>query len=401
MKKSTQKQPWIKPRHTVIREIGASLIYPYTKWRFHVDIRKFKNPDKRQFLIIMNHQTSFDQFFVGLSFPGPVYYIATEDIFSLGFLSSLLRYAVAPIPIKKQTSDLQAVKTCVRVMKEGGTIALAPEGNRTYHGKTVYIKPSIVKLIKVLRLPLAIYRIEGGYGIQPRWSDVVRKGRMTAGVTRIIEPEEYMLLSDEELYALVQKELYVDESNDGKLFYSKRNAEYLERLIYVCPDCGLSTFSSKGSLLKCKCCERQVLYMPSKQFQGIGFDHPFKNVAEWYDYQCDYVNKLDYTKYIDKPMYRDTARLSEVILYKRKVLMTPSANVTLYGNRMQIDDMVIPFDVAGAVTVLGKNKVNIYFNDKVYQLKGDKSFNALKYVNMYHHYHNIIKGEDHEQFLGL
>jgi len=100
-------------------------------------------------------------------------------------------------------------------------------------------------------------------------------------------------------------------------------------------------------------------------------------------------------------MYRDTVRLSEVILYKRKVLMTPSANVTLYGDRMQIDDMVIPFNEAGAVTVLGKNKLNIYFNDKVYQLKGDKSFNALKYVNMYHHYNNINKGENHEQFLGL
>ena len=401
MKKSTKKQPWIKPRHTFITYVAGCLLYPYVRWKFGVDIRKFPNPDKRQFLIIMNHQTAFDQFFVGMSFFSPIYYIATEDIFSLGFLSTLLRFAVAPIPIKKQTSDLQAVKTCVRVMKEGGTIALAPEGNRTYHGKTVYIKPSIVKLIKVLRLPLAIYRIEGGYGIQPRWSDVVRKGHMTAGVSRIIEPEEYMKLSDEELYALVQKELYVDESNDGKLFYSKRNAEYLERLLYVCPDCGLSTFISKGCMLKCQCCERQVLYMPSKQFQGIGFDHPFKNVAEWYDYQCSYVNKLDYTTYIEKPMYQDTVRLSEVILYKRKVQLNASSKVALYGDRVQLDDIVIPFAEAGAVTVLGKNKLNIYFNDKVYQLKGDKSFNALKYVNMYHHYNNINKGENHEQFLGL
>ena len=401
MKKSTKKQSWIKPRHTLITYVGAALLYPYTKWKFGVDIRRFKNPNKRQFLIIMNHQTSFDQFFVGMSFLSPIYYIATEDIFSLGFLSSLLRYAVAPIPIKKQTSDLQAVKTCARVMKEGGTIALAPEGNRTYHGKTVYIKPSIVKLIKVLRLPLAIYRIEGGYGIQPRWSDVVRKGRMTAGVTRIIEPEEYMKLSDDALYDLVQKELYVDESNDGKLFYSKKNAEYLERLLYVSPECGLSTFTSKGNILHCQCCQRKILYMPSKQFQGIGFDHPFKNVAEWYEYQCDYVNKLDYTQYIEKPMYHDTARLSEVILYKRKVLLNASSKVALYGDRVQIDDIVIPFAEAGAITVLGKNKLNIYFNDKVYQLKGNKSFNALKYVNMYHHYNNISKGENHEHFLGL
>lgn len=401
MKQIKSKETWVKPRHALVRDVACFLLSPYAKWKYGIKINKFQNPEKRQLLIIMNHQTSFDQFFVGMSIPGPIYYIATEDIFSLGWISSLLRYVVAPIPIKKQTTDLQAVKTCVRVMKEGGTIALAPEGNRTYHGKTVYIKPSIVKLIKVLRLPLAIFRIEGGYGVQPRWSDVVRKGGMTAGVSRVIEPEEYLSLSEDELYAFIQKELYVDESNDGKLYYSKKNAEYLERVIYVCPHCGLSSFTSRGEILECQNCHRQVQYLASKQFKGIGFDHPFANVADWYDFQCDYVNKLDYTKYIDKPMYQDTARLSQVILYKHKVLLNETSNVLLYGDRIVLDDIVIPFAEAGTVTVLGKNKLNIYYNDKVYQLKGKKSFNALKYMNMYHHYKNIKKGDDHEQFLGL
>ena len=38
---------------------------------------------------------------------------------------------------------------------------------------------------------------------------------------------------------------------------------------------------------------------------------------------------------------------------------------------------------------------------KIYQLKGGKSFNALKYVHIYHRYKNIIKGDENEQFLGL
>lgn len=401
MKQNKSKETWVKPRHAIIRNVACFLLSPYAKWKFDIKINKFSNPENRQFLIIMNHQTSFDQFFVGMSIPGPIYYIATEDIFSLGWLSSLLRYAVAPIPIKKQTTDLQAVKNCVRVVKEGGTIALAPEGNRTYNGKTVYIKPSIVKLIKILKLPLAIFRIEGGYGVQPRWSDVVRKGGMTAGVYRVIEPEEYLALSDDELYQLVQKELHVDESNDQKLYYSKKNAEYLERVIYVCPHCGLSTFFSRGDILECTKCHLQVRYLPNKQFQGIGFDHPFASIAEWYDYQCNFVNQLDWTQYTDAPMYQETAQLSEVLLYKHKVLLNKNASITLYGDRILINDLLIPFEEAGTVTVLGKNKLNIYFKDKVYQLKGAKSFNALKYMNLYHHYKNIRKGDSNEQFLGL
>lgn len=401
MKQNKPKETWVKPRHAIIRDVACFLLSPYAKWKFGIKINQFSNPENRQFLIIMNHQTSFDQFFVGMAIPGPIYYIATEDIFSLGWLSSLLRYAVAPIPIRKQTTDLQAVKNCVRVVKEGGTIALAPEGNRTYNGKTVYIKPSIVKLIKILKLPLAVFRIEGGYGVQPRWSDVVRKGGMTAGVSRVIEPEEYLALSDDELYQLVQKELHVDESNDQKLYYSRKNAEYLERVIYVCPHCGLSTFLSSGDILECTKCHRQVQYLPNKQFKGIGFDHPFTSIAEWYDYQCDFVNQLDWTQYTDTPMYQETAQLSEVLLYKHKVLLNKNASITLYGDRILIDDLLIPFEDAGTVTVLGKNKLNIYYKDKVYQLKGSKSFNALKYMNLYHHYKNIRKGDSNEQFLGL
>ena len=113
------------------------------------------------------------------------------------------------------------------------------------------------------------------------------------------------------------------------------------------------------------------------------------------------MNKLDYTLYLEKPMYQDTVSLSEVILYKNKKMLNKQAAVSLYGDRMVIGQMVIPFEEAGTVTVLGKNKLNIYIDDKVYQIKGDKSFNALKYVNMFYHYKNISKGDTNEQFLGL
>ena len=45
----------------------------------------------------------------------------------------------------------------------------------------------------------------------------------------------------------------------------------------------------------------------------------------------------------------------------------------------------------------------IYTDDQVFQLKGNKSFNALKYVNIYFHYQNTRKGDvkNYEQFLGL
>ena len=113
------------------------------------------------------------------------------------------------------------------------------------------------------------------------------------------------------------------------------------------------------------------------------------------------MNKLDYTSYLDTPMYEDIVCLSEVILYKNKKTINKTARSVLYGDHILIEQMEISFEQASTITVLGKNKLNIYIDDKVYQLKGDKSFNALKYVNMFYHYKNVSKGDTNEQFLGL
>jgi len=116
---------------------------------------------------------------------------------------------------------------------------------------------------------------------------------MRAYVSRIIEPEEYNVLSNEALFALIQKELYVDETQNKQEFHHKRLAEYLERAMYVCPWCGLTEFYSENDLITCKTCGQQIRYLPNQQLQGVGCDFPFPYVAHWYDYQCNFVKELD------------------------------------------------------------------------------------------------------------
>ena len=197
-KKTKKNQKWVRFRHKVVRKVAYWVINPYTRWKYHIKIEKFKQEEDRPYLVLFNHQTALDQFIVGSSFEKPIYYVASEDLFSNGFVSRLLEWAVAPIPIKKQATDAHAVLTCLRVMKEGGTIAIAPEGNRTFSGKTEYIKSVIVRFVKALKMPLVLYRIEGGYGVQPRWSDVARKGKMRSYVHKVIQPEEYLAMREKQ-----------------------------------------------------------------------------------------------------------------------------------------------------------------------------------------------------------
>ena len=400
-----KKQPWLRLRHRIVT---ALLLWPfaiYTRLKYRADISRFDHQG-RQFLVVMNHQTAWDQFFISLAFWRPVYYIASEDLFSKGWISRVLEWAVAPIPIKKQTTDLRAMRTCVQVAKEGGTIALAPEGNRTFSGRTCYFNPAIVKMVKMMKLPLAIFRIEGGYGVQPRWSDCVRRGKLRAYVKRVIEPEDYLSLPDAELHALLSQELYVDENCVDGEYHHKNAAEYMERMVYVCPECGLSEFESRGDTVTCKNCGLQVRYLPTKELQGVGRDFPFRFLGEWYDYQEQFVNGLELAPYADTPICRDRVKFSEVVVYKNKKVLCKDAELRLYGDRLEIGDGELPlytlsFDATDMITVLGKNKLNIYCGDTLYQIKGGKPFNALKYMNIFFRWRNSREGAEESCFLGL
>lgn len=405
MKGEKNKRKWVRFRHRLIRNIAYIVLYPYLKAKYRVRVERFKEQKKRQYLILFNHQTALDQFIVGSAFKGAVYYVASEDLFSNGWISRLLEWAVAPIPIKKQATDARAVMNCLRVRKEGGTIAIAPEGNRTFSGKTEYIKPAIVGLVKALKMPLALFRIEGGYGVHPRWSDTVRKGKMRAYVSRVVEPEEYLALSDEALFDLIVRELSVNDCLAGGEFHGKKRAEYLERAYYVCPSCGLTTFETHGDTIVCKKCERKVRYLPTHELRGEEFDFPFRNTAEWYDHQSDFVNGLDLAAFGKNALFSDTVCLYEVTLYKNKRLIAENARASLNADGIAVETekgrLEFPFGMVSTVTVLGRNKLNIYHDGKLYQLKGDSRFNAVKYVQLCYRAKNILKGENDGKFLGL
>ena len=187
----------------------------------------------------------------------------------------------------------------------------------------------------------------------------------------------------------------------GGEYRHKKAAEYVERVLYVCPFHGLSSFHSHGNTVTCQKCGRRFKYLPSKELEGMECEIPFRSLADWYDYQKDFINGLDISGYSEEPLYCESIRLSEVIPYKKKMLIDKQATVELYGDSLYITatglDQVFPFDKTCNLTVLGRNKLNIYHGGKIYQLKGGKRFNALKYVHISHRCQNIKQGEPHER----
>ena len=193
----------------------------------------------------------------------------------------------------------------------------------------------------------------------------------------------------------------MDEGNVTGEYPHPKSAEFLERAMYVCPHCGLTTFESSGDIIRCTKCDRKIRHLATKELEGIGEPFPHRFVADWYDWQNDYIADADLSSLTEAPVYEETVELRKVHVYKYKELLKENAVVRLYGDRITLDDREFPFGELSAVVVLGKNKVNLYTGNEVLQLKGDKRFNALKYVNFFHKYKNSKEGNKNGKFLGL
>ena len=399
--KEKKKRSWVKTRHRVVTALIRALVGPLMCLRYRAHIRRFK--DRRQMLVIANHETPYDQFFVSLALRRTVYYMANEDLLSMGALSRLISYLVAPIPIRKGAVDAAAVLRAKRVVREGGSVGVFPEGNRTYSGRACYIKETIAPFARALGLPIAIVRIEGGYGVHPRWSDRIRRGRMTAGVHRVIEPEEVAAMTDGELYELLCRELAVEEAAVTGRFRSRHSAEYLERALYTCPFCGLSRLRSRGCRIICPTCRREVEHLPTKELRGVGFSFPYRFVAEWYEAQCRTVQEMLPAVLAADRVFGDTVRVDRLCDGHRRTL-SRAAELTVgeEGLRFALEDgeLLFAYGSLTGASVSGRNKLDLCVADTVYKIRGDKRFCALKYVNLCYRMKQT-EGGNHAGFLGI
>ena len=402
-----KQDSWVKKRHNTVRHLVEKPVYAYLKKNYGFSYKPF-DAKGEPYLVLANHQTDMDQFITQFPFDDFCYPIASEDIFSIPS-GKLIKWLINPIPITKGQINIRTILTCKKVAEQKKSILLYPEGNRTYSGKTEYIAPAIAKLAKTLKLPIAFLVLRGGYGVRPRWSDEPRRGKMSASVELVITPQEYADMTNEQLYEKICQGLFVDESkDDGNCYYSKHLAEYLERAIYYCPNCGVTHFESKGDIFECKTCGLTVKYNPNKQFSMFdGSTPPYQNVNEWYEAQKTFVKEYIPT-HTDKVIACDNGiNLYKVILFKNKKKICKKATITLTDHSIKITAKKYALDLSfdgqvSSMTVLGRNKLNILTDDDVFQITGDKRFNALKYTNFFYRYKNHKEGNDGiNQFLGL
>ena len=388
-----KKKKWCKVRHkfwfTIMRPIFSFLFWK----KYGYKAENYKLDRKQNYLIICNHSCSLDPFMLGKSFFRPIYFVASDDLLKNGFISKIMKHTVAPIPIRKGTMDISSIRNCISIAKEGGTIGIFPEGNRTYSGEISYLGINLVKFIRKLDLPLIIYHIDGGYGLDPRWGKKSRRGKGSRGyVQRVLSKEELCSLKDEELLKIINTNLS-QEISPSLRFKSKEKAEYLERVLFVCPKChALETLVSEKNAIKCKCCSLEATYEEDLSFSSNEPSFKFKKVSEWMNYQKEYLKDLAIEE-------------NKVLLGDEKVTLISclegkEKEVELVGKlQMNSKSFIIKgekeiqffFKDIKQVENQGKHKLLFYIGKDYYEFKGGERFSSYKYYLMFNHINNTLE----------
>lgn len=380
--------------------------YFYRPWGLL--LAKLKHYERRSFLkmkkgdsyiILSNHQTGLDGIFLPLSFSRHLYGVLTDSFLSKGWIAKMFQHQLGIIGKKKGAMDLKANADMMRCLNEGGSLLIFPEGNRSYAEFQFTLTDGFSRFLKFFKKPIVLFNFHGGIGVDPRFGNKRRKGQFYGEIKRILQYEEYKDWSDEELYKVISENLKVYDSDSGELYKSKTRAEYLERMLFVCPKCGkVETLVSKGNFLTCKECGLRVEYAENLHFKSEDKSFKFDRLVDWYNYQVEFVKNFkpngqeifhdEFAKlYISRPGKK------RKLVAKGPVVLTEKS-LKFLGKTIDIAEIEIASPINGT-------NFNFSTSDNEYLVMGKGRFNPLKYVLMFNRLDTKMKINKRDVYYNL
>ena len=395
-------------RHRAVFDVLRPIVRLYTRLAYGFRGAIAPSP-KAPALIFANHNCNLDPLFITTSFKMPIYFVASDAIFRLGWLSRLLYWLVAPIPIAKSQLDAKSIRAMLRIRGEGGTICMFPEGNRSFNGRTGYIAPAAAKLAQRLGLPLLLYRIEGAYLSTPRWGKGIRRGRVRGFVHSVISPQELKAMDLDELLAKIREALFVDafamqRAKPVKYRRIGGRALYLQRALYMCPKCReIGSMASNGHSFYCGACGFAVDYDEYGFFTVENGKPPFDDISAWDAWQKSQLRELiarrDFAgKYASTPLFSDEG----CALYRAQGVpeLIETGKLCAYSDRLELGSAIFLYEDILGIGVYLAQTLQFATKEAAFEIKCPKPMSASKYVNAFYNIKYAAGGEP-DGFIGI
>jgi len=111
-------------------------------------------------IVACNHVSYVDPPALGCAAPRRVHFMAKEPLFRVPGLNTVIR-ALGAFPVRQHTADLTSLRTALRILKEGGVVALFPEGSRSVDGILRPAEPGVGLIVRKSRARVIPAAVEG------------------------------------------------------------------------------------------------------------------------------------------------------------------------------------------------------------------------------------------------
>jgi 1-acyl-sn-glycerol-3-phosphate acyltransferase len=155
--------------------------------------------EDRGAIVASNHQSFMDPPLVGVAHLKEMSYLARDTLFKNKVFGWILR-EVNSVPVDRTRGDISAMKTIMRLLKDGKRVIIFPEGTRSKDGNLQPARAGVGLLIAKTRVPVVPVRVFGSFDALPK-SGKLRFCPITVVIGKPIEfdPAEFQG-GDREIY---------------------------------------------------------------------------------------------------------------------------------------------------------------------------------------------------------
>jgi 1-acyl-sn-glycerol-3-phosphate acyltransferase len=248
------------------------------------------------YVMVANHVNFWDPFWINAFVRHPVQFVTSDNVFR-GVFFGIAMKLFGSIPKTKLMNDSRTVRHIFEVLGRGGVIGIFPEGSRSYDGRSSPVIPAVARLIRKLNVLVISATIRGGYLSRPRWARHVRRGKVLIEFELLFAAGDLLRMTDGEILTALAHRMSFDEMawqrQQGVPFRGRRPAEYLERLLFICPSCSaVSRLASRNDILTCTACAYAVRVNQLGRFEPLRGPLHFADPAEWNAWQLPVLDGM-------------------------------------------------------------------------------------------------------------
>ncbi len=161
-KKETPKKKDRSVIYTIGKTLAAVLFKSFLPVKYH-DVEKINI--EPPFVLIANHSSLMDPVIIGVGVKKhQIRFIGKKELWG-NKLAAALFNSMNMIPVDRHNSDMEAMRACMRVTREGHILGIFPEGTRHHEGLMKELESGVGLIALRSRVPLVPVYIAGKVGL--------------------------------------------------------------------------------------------------------------------------------------------------------------------------------------------------------------------------------------------